>query len=98
MFILLKYLFTINPFVLLLFEIIKHSMWFVGIVFDDIDGTKIEYTIRPSHEVEGFDDLDTWDTADVQPRFQEPGPRVHPKYITYSFYLHDDNVQLLIWL
>ena len=55
--------------------IISHT----GIVFDNLDGRNIEYTIRPAHEVKGEDDDPTWNTDIVQPRFQVPGPRVSPK-------------------
>ena len=49
-------------------------------MFDNLDGTNLQYTIRPVHEVEGEEDS-TWDTDIAQPRFQEPGPRFSPKYV-----------------
>ena len=51
----------------------------IGIVFDNLDGMNLQYTIRPAHEVDGEDDLNTWNTRDTQPQFQVPGPRVTPK-------------------
>jgi len=53
----------------------------VGVVFDNLDGTNLQYTIRPVHEVDGEFDDSTWDTDIAQPRFQEPGPRFSPKYV-----------------
>ena len=50
----------------------------VGIVFNNIRGNNLQYTIRPTHEVEGFDG-NSWDTRVVQPEFQRPGPRFNPK-------------------
>ena len=50
-----------------------------GVVFDNLDGYDIEYTIRPAHEVDGGNDDPTWDTHIVQPRFLIPEPRVSPK-------------------
>lgn len=52
-----------------------------GVVFDNLNGKNLQYTIRPAHEVLGEDDDSTWNTDDTQPRFQVPGPRVSPKYI-----------------
>ena len=49
-------------------------------MFDNLNGTNLQYTIRPIHEVEGEDDDSTWNTDIAQPRFQEPGPRFSPKY------------------
>ena len=57
---------------------------YTGIVFDNLNGNNIQYTIRPVHEVFGEDDESTWNTDDTQPRFQVPGPRVSPKYIKYK--------------
>lgn len=56
------------------------DLLYVGIVFNNLnlEGSNYEYTIRPIHEVDGFDE-DSWDTDDVQPRFQRPGPRTIPK-------------------
>ena len=54
-----------------------------GIVFDNLNGSKLRYTIRPAHEVEGEEGDITWDTDIAQPRFQVPGPRVSPKYYTH---------------
>ena len=51
----------------------------VGVVFNNLNGKSLEYTIRPAHEVSGEDDVSTWNTDDTQPRFQVPGPRVSPK-------------------
>jgi len=50
-----------------------------GIVFNNLNGKNLQYTIRPAHEVQGEDDESTWNTDDTQPRFQVPGPRVSPK-------------------
>ena len=52
---------------------------FVGIVFNDIRSNNLQFTIRPPHEVDGFNEQSTWNTEDVQPRFQRPGPRLTPK-------------------
>ena len=52
---------------------------FTGIVFNDIHSNNLRYTIRPPHEVEGFNDQSTWSTDEAQPRFLEPGPRFNPK-------------------
>ena len=53
----------------------------IGIVFNNLENStfRIQYTIRPAHEVDGEDDENTWNTRDAQPRFQLPGPRVTPK-------------------
>lgn len=64
------------------------SWWNVniaGIVFDNLNGKNLHYTIRPVHEVSGEDDQSSWDTDDTQPRFQVPGPRISPKYIIIHF-------------
>lgn len=54
---------------------------YAGIVFNNLNGKNLQYTIRPVHEVYGEDDVSTWNTDDTQQRFQVPGPRVSPKYI-----------------
>ena len=51
----------------------------IGVVFDNLDGRNLRYTIRPVHEVSGEDGDSTWNLVTVQPRFQVPGPRVSPK-------------------
>ena len=48
-----------------------------GIVFN-IRGNHLQYTIRPTHEVDGFEGS-SWDTRVAQPQFQQPGPRFNPK-------------------
>ena len=51
----------------------------IGVVFDNLNGTNLQYTIRPVHEVGGENDRSTWDTDIAQPRFEQPGPRFSPK-------------------
>jgi len=51
----------------------------IGVVFDNLDDTNLQYTIRPIHEVSGDEDDITWSLDEVHPRFQAPGPRVSPK-------------------
>jgi len=51
----------------------------VGVVFDNLDGTNLQYTIRPVHEVDGERDRSTWNTDIAQPQLQEVGPRFSPK-------------------
>ena len=48
-----------------------------GIVFDNIEGSHIEYTLRLRHEV---GERGSWLTRRTQPQFQPPGPRVTNKY------------------
>ena len=60
-------------------KILLTATYLTGVVFDNLDGNNMEYTIRPAHEVMAEDNDPTWDTDKVQPRFQIPGPRVSPK-------------------
>ncbi len=48
----------------------------VGVVFDDLDGDSIRYTLRLRHEVGS---LNTWYTRLTTPAFVVPGPRVEDK-------------------
>ena len=48
----------------------------VGIVFNNLDGARVEYTLRLRHEV-GSDN--SWETANRGPSIQLPGSRVSPK-------------------
>ena len=51
-------------------------------MFDNLDGTRVEYTLRLSHEV-GSDN--SWETANRGPSIQLPGSRVSPKWVTIAF-------------
>jgi len=55
---------------------------YIGVVFGDVIGPNLQYTIRPVHEVNGENGQSTWNTDIAQPRFQEPGPRFFPKSVT----------------
>ena len=50
-----------------------------GIVFNNLEGDHLEYTLRLRHEV-GEDK--SWETRDAAPNFQPPGPRVTNKSVS----------------
>ena len=49
-----------------------------GIVFNNLEGENLEYTLRLRHEV-GQDK--SWETRDAAPNFQPSGPRVTNKSV-----------------
>ncbi len=51
---------------------------FVGIVFNNLSGNDLSYTIRLRHEV-GNDN--SWETAQSGPNFELPGPRIANSYV-----------------
>ena len=54
-------------------------------MFDSLDGTNLEYTLRLRHEV---GTRNTWRTRDVADDVQTPGPRVSEKWVDKNGYYY----------
>ncbi len=59
---------------------VAHVRIHVGVFFDNLNGTDMEYTIRLRHDVGS---RDTWQTARTAAAFNSPGPRIDPKYVNF---------------